>query len=62
MQIYKNEEDQYIGLAKKSRCVLSLIHTRDTKNNNHQGNSKFSNHNYQIQDIKDSQHKHISMT
>ena len=33
MQVHENEEDQYVSLAKESKRVLSLIHTRDTKNN-----------------------------
>ena len=33
MQIHEYEEDQALSLVKQSKCVLSLIHNRDTKNN-----------------------------
>ena len=36
MQVHENEEYQYLILAKEAKCVLSLIHTRDTNNNKFQ--------------------------
>ena len=35
MQVYENEEYQTVSLATEIRCVLFLLHTRDTKNNKH---------------------------
>ena len=36
MQVHENEEDQDVSSSKEAKCVLSLLHTRDTKykNNN----------------------------
>ena len=42
--------------------MLSLIYIRDIKNNKLQENEKFTKRNYNIQDIKDVQHKNVNMT
>ena len=42
--------------------MLSLLHNRYTKNNKRQGKTKISNRHYQIQYIKDMQHKNVNMT
>ena len=41
MQVHENEEYQAIILAKESKHVLFLLHTRDTKNNKRKENSIF---------------------
>ena len=62
MQVNEHEEYKSISLAKESKRVLSLIHTRDTNSNKLQDNTKFSNCHYHIQYINDVQHKSIKMT
>ena len=62
MQVYKNEEDLAVSLAKESKQVLSVIHTIGIKNNRRQENAKISNRHYHIQDIKYVQHKNVNMT
>ena len=32
MQVHENEKDQAIGLEKEAKCLLLLLHNRDTKN------------------------------
>ena len=62
MQVHENQEYQVLILAKEAKRVLSLLHTRDKKNNKQQLKGKFSNHHYHIQDVKYVQHKNINMT
>ena len=52
MQVHENEEDQAVSLSKESQRALSLLHTRDTKNDKHKENLKVSNRHYHIQDMK----------
>ena len=33
IQIHENEEYQAVSLLKEDTCILSLYHTKDTKNN-----------------------------
>ena len=58
MQVHENEEDQDVSSSKEAKCVLSLLHTRDTKYKKQQQNSTFSNRHYHIQHIKDVQNKY----
>ena len=62
MQVHENEEDQDVNLSKEANFVLSFIHTRYTKENKRQENSKFSNRYCHIQDIKDGQPKHVNLS
>ena len=57
MQVHENEEGQAIILAKEAKSVLSLIHTRDTKNN-----ENISNRHYHIQNINNTKNKKINIT
>ena len=36
MQVYDNEEYQAVSLSKEAKHFLSLLYTRDTKNNKRQ--------------------------
>ena len=62
MQVYENEENQDVSLAKEAKCVLFLLHTRGTNRNKLQENDIFYNLHYYIQDIKYVQHKNINMS
>ena len=62
MQVCENEEDQAVSLEKGAKRVLSLLHNKDTKNIKLKEHAKISNRRYQIQDIKDVQHKNVNIT
>ena len=61
MEVHKNEEDQAVSLSKEDKCMLSLLHTRDTNNNKQQENTQCFNRNYHIQDKKYVQHENDNM-
>ena len=58
----KIKEAQYVSLETEYQRVLAFIHTRDTKHSNTQENTEFSTRCYQIEYIKDIQHKNVSMS